>query len=106
MTTSKAYSVNYWGSHPDAGNDDCWTGRDFDTREEAENVFLSEFKGLPGTPSRDVAWIELDGPAVHRERANPGFRPSRDDDSAERSERAMQAGMAGGCDWYNDEMGY
>jgi len=33
------YAVNYWGSHPDLGNDDCWTGLDFATEAAAEEAF-------------------------------------------------------------------
>jgi hypothetical protein len=44
MTTdavlAKPYSVNLWGSNPDiTDNDDCWTGDDFATREEAIRVY-------------------------------------------------------------------
>ena len=32
----KPFSVTLWGSNPDeTDNDDCWTGDDFATREEA-----------------------------------------------------------------------
>ena len=33
---AKPYTVTLWGSNPDeTDNDDCWTGVDFATREEA-----------------------------------------------------------------------
>src|SRR5262245_39391157 len=37
------YSVLLWGSDPDAGNDDCNTGVDFATREEALAAFENPF---------------------------------------------------------------
>ena len=44
------YSVNLWGSHPDAGNDDCWTGAYFptllDAIEARENVLSPAAHGL------------------------------------------------------------
>jgi len=102
------YTVNYWGSNPDSGNDDCWTGQDFDTRDEAEACYHAPFDGLPGCPKSDVHTIELDGPDVHLERRNPAFRASTEAASIADWEReqAMQAGMGGGRDWYNDAMGY
>jgi len=97
-----AYSVNQWGSHPDAGNDDCFTGEDFLTREEAEAAFDKEVHDCY------VMYIELDGPDVHEVRRNPHYsrRQIALDEAAERSERAMQAGMAFGCQGYNEAMGW
>lgn len=112
--TSLPYAVNLWGSKPGT-TDDCWSGADFATLGEARAAFedleLHEFDGLfavsPGT-FMDTAWVELDGPDVHEERQNPHYKPSqRSDWEAEwRQERAMQAGMAFGCQGYNDEMGW
>jgi len=93
------YSVNHWGSHPDDENDDCFTGWDFDTLDSAEQCFRKD-------PDSSVMYIELDGPDVNQVRKNPNYRPSRDDDSEWQRERAMQAGMAFGCQGYNEEMGY
>lgn len=95
-----AYSVSFWGSDPDEDNDDCWTGQDFGTLAEAEAAFAA-------TPrDRSVAWVMIDGPDVHRTRPVPGYRPQPDDYDAERREHAMQAGMAGGCEAYNEAMGW
>lgn len=52
-----------------------------------------------------TAYIELDGPGVNRVRKNPGYRPESDTDDWQR-EQAMQAGMAFGCQGYNDMMSY
>jgi hypothetical protein len=104
--------VNYWGSHPDAGNDDCWTGHDFATLAEAEAKFSEPPTFTDGKPVLGTAYIELDGPGVHKVRKNPDFdaraaaREAARDEAEWRRERAMQAGMAFGVDGYNDEMGY
>lgn len=102
----KPYSVLEWASHPDAGNDDCITGDDYDTREEALAAFNA------ATADYSIAYFQADGPDLHEIRPNPAYnakqvaRDNRDDDSEWRREIAMQAGMAGGCDAYNEAMGY
>ena len=96
---TKPYAVLYWGSNPDEGNDDCHQGFDFDTLAEAEDRFAAPAPAY-------VAFVELDSKDDYRIRANPGFRKSADDDSDWRSERAMQAGMMGGCEAYNDANGW
>lgn len=111
----KPYSVNYWGSHPDEENDDCHTGVDFDSLEEA----IAAFKAKPSEvcswmADHDPAFIEIDGIddadlpglGIERVRKNPIHRKSKDDDSDWQHERAMQAGMAFGCQGYNEEMGF
>jgi hypothetical protein len=99
---SKPFNVNHWGSHPDANNDDCFTGDDFATLEEAKASAL--YKDGP----YDVQYIELDGPDVHEVCLNPCYsvKQCRLDDSEWRNEHATQAGMAFGCDGYNEAMGY
>ena len=92
------YSVNYWGSHPDAGNDDCWSGEDFATLVEAESAFARN-------PGSCVAFVELDGPDVYRVRKVRDPRRA-DDDRAWRDEIAREEGMLCGCDAYNEVMGY
>ena len=94
-----AYNVSEWGSRPDAENDDCYTGADYDTIEEARAAFLG-----PCTDT-DVHWVQLDGPDVHEMRRNGGYRKPADDDDWQR-ESAMQAGMGLGVDAYNDSLGY
>lgn len=101
------YSVLLFGSHPDEENDDCWTGDDFATREEAERVLADPWRHFDAGYFRaDTAYLVLDGPDVSQTIQNPGFRPSRRDDSDWRRESAMQAGMAFGCVGYNDAMGF
>lgn len=96
------FSVNYWCSHPDDGNDDCSTGSDFRTLEQAEAA-MGE-----GSHELGIAFLELDGPGVHRIERNPHYCPRRErlDDREWLREHAMQAGMGLGCDGYNDAMGY
>lgn len=118
-----AYSVTLWGSNPDeTDNDDCWTGEDYLTRDEAIAVYravvmfpeagLAQHMGRGGWE-----FVCIDGPDVHEVTANPdqpSVRRHRKQMERERAredrdwqnERAMQAGMAFGCDGYNDEMGY
>lgn len=105
---TKLHTVLFFGSHPDLDNDDCWAGADYATYAEALAVYNAPAAHLPKLAQhmRDTEWIMLDsleGPLL---RKNPGFRPSRRDDSAALSEMAMQAGMAFGCDGYNDAMGW
>lgn len=99
---SKPFSVNHWGSHPDQDNDDCFTGDDFDSLEEAKASAF--YQGA----SFDVKFIELDGPGIYEVRENPNYsrRECKLQDSLERSEFAMQQGMAFGCQGYNEAMGY
>ncbi len=67
------WSVNFYGSNPDAQNDDCWTGADFDTAEKAEEVYNALGRGdatcltdeidpkgfLRRTYVQDTAYVEL-----------------------------------------------
>ena len=115
----KPYTVTLWGSNPDeTDEDDCWTGSDFATREEAiacyRAVVMFPEDGLAKHMGRG-GWefVMIDGPDVHDVTPNPdqtSVRKRRRENAREdadwQRERAMQAGMAFGCDGYNDEMGY
>lgn len=95
------FSVLFWGSHPDADNDDCWTGQDFVSLEEARECFNAK------VTEGSTAYVELEGPDGRLDlRENPDYEPSEDDDSDWRREIAMEAGMMGGCDAYNEVMGW
>jgi hypothetical protein len=104
------YTVNLWGSKPGT-NDDCWTGDDFATRAEAEAVYANPEAHFSAQHTRGVAWFQIDGPDIHEERENPAYntreaeRQRALDDAADRSERAMQAGMGLGVHAFNEEMG-
>jgi hypothetical protein len=111
-TDSKPFSVTLWGSHPEEDNDDCWMGDDFATLAEAESAYRDPASISLGAASEmaggSVAYIMLDGPGLDEPmvRKNPSHKPRRrDDDSEWRREFAQQAGMAFGCDGYNDAMG-
>jgi hypothetical protein len=103
------YTVDLWGSHPDRGNDDCWTGVGAETLAAAVRLLEGVAEWASWTDLRAAAWIiimDAEGNVV-RERRNPDFDRSRDNGDDEwRRERAMQAGMAFGVAGYNDEMGY
>ena len=95
---SNTYSVNEWGSHPEAGNDDCWTGSDFATLAEAEAAFAV-------TPDdSSTCFVEIDGPGVNRVRKVRDPAPVDRDEW--RREIAREAGMLGGVHAYNEVMGY
>lgn len=110
----RPYSVNLWGSKPHT-DDDCHTGDDFETEAEARKAYdypYTHFKGPQGMSGEDYyggdeLWVELVGPGVSEERQLVKGRMKRKDDDVDwRREQAMQAGMAGGCDAYNEAMGY
>jgi len=117
----KPYSVTLWGSNPDeTDNDDCWTGDDYATREEAtaayrEVVMFPDHSSLAKACGPRGAWeyVLIDGPQAHEVTQNPD-RPSCErhrreldrSDGEWRRERAMEAGMLHGVEAYNDEMGY
>jgi hypothetical protein len=113
------YSVTVWGSNPDeTDNDDCWTGADFATSEEACRAFMATVGNRFGIGPEsvahddDFAFAMVDGPDVHLVAANPRFdhkraaREAKADADEWRREIAMQEGMAFGVDAYNDAMGY
>lgn len=97
------FTVLAFGSHPDKENDDCWYGEDCATFQEALKI-LGEFIAKR---DRDVEYIVIDSAGFYHEVKNPFFRPkkkSRDLDWER--EIAWEAGMLGGCDAYNEVMGY
>lgn len=101
------YSVNFWCSNPEEQNDDCTTGVDFSTFAEAESFYNDPFTNPDFARhfQRCTAFIEMDGPDVNKNRSNPDYKPSKNDDDWGR-EIAMQAGMMGGCNAFNDSYGY
>lgn len=116
----KPFSVTLWGSNPDeTDNDDCWTGDDFATREEAiacyrEVVMFPDHSQLARVCGRGGwEYVMIDGPETHEITQNPD-RPSCErrrrelerSDAEWQRERAMEAGMLHGIEAYNDEMGF
>jgi hypothetical protein len=108
MTISrKPFNVYFWCSHPDDGNDDCNSGEDFDTLEQAEALYDAP------VDDRYAAFVELTGPdGLRRVRKNPDYdakavaRQRARDDAEWRREQAREAGMLHGVEAYNEEMGY
>lgn len=105
----KPFSVLHWGSHPDEDNDDCYTGEDFDSKEDAIAAFKTD------ADDTSVAYIEIDGLTeeelshigIPRVRKNPKFVPSPDSGDDEwRREIAREEGMLQGVDAYNEVMGW
>lgn len=104
-------SVLFWGSHPDKDNDDCWTGRDFYSKEDAIAFYKRALDSKWCCNSTEYVEIDLSdedlkAAGIQRLTKNPKFKPSKDDDSDWKRESAMQAGMAFGCIAFNDVMGY
>jgi hypothetical protein len=105
--SDKAFSVLHWGSHPDEDNDDCWTGEDFACKDDAIAAFKLD-------ADRGTAYIEIDGltdtelsdMGLQRVRKNPKYVRSKDRDETWQREIANEAGMLGGCDAYNEVMGW
>jgi hypothetical protein len=112
--TPHCWSVLFWQSHPDCGNDDCVSGDDFGDEAEARACFVRsplecEAAKWAGRPMRGIGFVQLIGPGISEVRANPDLIPfpaDDDDEGAWRRERAGQAGMGLGIDAYNDEMGW
>lgn len=106
------YSVLLCTKHPllTPEFDHCSTGEDYATLEEARAVFSAadpiEAAGFNIVYYRDIPFVWLNGPGVSEVRKLREPKIEKDDDSEWRHERAMQAGMAFGCEGYNDEMGF
>jgi hypothetical protein len=98
------YGVKIWASHPDNNNDDCITGGEVPTAEEA-NALLTELCAKPWAASWQFA--EIIGPSGQRvyETFNPETSPPETEDLAD-NEFAMQQGMAFGVDAYNEARGF
>lgn len=91
-----SYSVTEHGSHPDLGNDDCWTGSEYDSLKEAILAYEAQ------TKDSSTEYILLEGDDGTRMiRKNPLFYKPH-----ECREYAMQVGMGLGIQAYNDALGY
>lgn len=100
------YTVCLWGSHPDAGNDDCHTGDDFATLDEARAAFEAWDTHFAAGSVLSTTHVELDGPDVHEVKQVRAKRADDYIDAHWRHEMAMEAGMGLGIDAYNEVMGY
>jgi len=93
------FEVNCWGTHPEKNNDDCYEAKEFATQKEAMDFTES------GDADHSVQYFEIIGEKFYLVKKNPHFVED-DSDREWRREIANQAGMAGGCEAYNDAMGY
>jgi len=107
MTNAKPFTVSLWSSHPDDDNDDCCTDADFSSLADAHACIADLDAHFDARYFSDVPFVLLDGPGVHEVTKRPGVRTLRTlPNDAWREEGAMQAGMMGGVDAYNEAMGY
>lgn len=95
--SNQVFRVDYWCAHPDKDNDSHDSGWDYDTLEEAR-------KSVDNGAEPYIQYIILWGPNVHEITENPNYHDTSDDDW--RHEMAMEAGMAFGCQGYNDFYGW
>lgn len=102
------WSVNYWMTHPELENDDCNTGSDYDTLDEA-------MKEYNNPEWKNGHYVEIDGPDIYEVKMQPGHDPKayqreleldrRQYEGEARRENAMQEGMGRGIQAYNEAMG-
>lgn len=101
------FSVDYWGSDPDEGNDDHWTGTDFETEEEARKAFNGPIPRCAGeTDTAYVTLSRMEGSTIEEidKRKNPKFRPEKEgSDSEWDSEMRNQYAMGTGRSWDESE---
>lgn len=95
------FTAEIWQSHKDLGNDDCYTGGEFGSLEEAR-------KELVKMQSRyRWAYACIEGPEGRvQEETNPNYKPEPDDNSLDRSEFAAMQAMSFGVDAYNEARGF
>lgn len=106
-------------SNPSLCNDDLVMSEDFETYADAKSAFDKPSE-LPQGIQREIRsaalqgyelWMELDSENGYEskcicEETERGAEYRRREDEMWRREQAMEAGMAFGCDGYNDFMGY
>jgi len=104
VTKKKVYAVNLWASDPIDNNDDCNTGDDFLSFEEAFKVYQDPKPYFHPHAFAGTVFVEIDGPDVYeKRRIAPDHEP--DDLNDWRKEFAMQQGMAFGCQGWNEAIG-
>lgn len=124
----RPFSVTLCGRHPHAEDfDDAHTGEEYATLEEARAIFdapnpIEALSRGNADPERFISyyqgctpyvWLlgpEDEVPGGEQIREMPGaqkmLKRLAADDGEWRREQAMQAGMAFGCQGYNEAMGY
>ena len=111
--TAKPFAVNLYGSHPDLDNDDCWTGDEFATLDQARDTYDRWSEVFSKGSVSSTTHVELTGPGVYevKQVVSDKVIAARKQD-LERSDRewqrevALEAGMLGGCDAYHEAMGW
>ena len=106
----KGYSVTLWESEP-GENDDCNTGCDFSTLEEARACIADLWSHFNRQYYISTPFILLDGidgtwEVTRNPDAPKGKKKKDNSDDEWRREIAMQDGMMGGCQAYNEAMGW
>jgi hypothetical protein len=105
-TMTNAYEINLWGSHPDAGNDDCVSGTDAATFEEAVAIFNAPEGHFFKNAMRGIRFVEMVGSDVREIREVTNFLPHPEDTDCDVQEGKRLAAMSFGIQGYNDFMGY
>jgi len=78
------WAIDEWGSHPDEGNDDLWTGTEpFRADETDARAFFKGFSPTEGSSTMYLVLVKLDAeksnvgdPVAYRR--NPGYRKTKD----------------------------
>lgn len=105
MSTT-TYSVTLWGSDPRDENDDCWSGRDFESWDDALACYGDIEANFENFELADTRFVMLEGGNLEEPyiKEVKGYASPSDDDWS--NEMAMQAGMGMGISAYNDWRGY
>ena len=101
------YTINCWGSHPDAGNDDNFIGEDnvheSEISERVDSYLCAKDGYCRGT---HIAYVEVvNSETGNRQNLikNPNFKfPHADTSDEWRNEHRMQSAMAFGPAGWND----
>lgn len=121
FTVNEKYQILLCSRHPEMEDfDHVSTSEEFEDLATAHTIFQADnpIQELAKTIANDTAqvaryiqvfgdtpYVWLEGPGISLIRQlRPESTPDNDDDW--RREIAMEAGMAFGCDGYNDAMGY
>jgi hypothetical protein len=108
--TYPPYTVDLWGADPEGPEDRHITSLDFQTREEAYHCYEHPEGFFPPAEFSIAVFVAFDWDEVFYSRRlisleEEAKRRQKEVD-AHRKEIAMEAGMSGGCEAYNEVMGY
>jgi hypothetical protein len=108
--TFPPYTVDLWGADPEGPEDRHITSLDFQTKQEAVYCFEKPEDFFPAADLALAVFVAFDWDEVFcskrliSEKEEAKRRQKEFD--AHRKEIAMEAGMLGGCEVYNEVMGY